>query len=123
MIDPLDLLFAEPEDELGQLLADLRWLVLRHPVATRSAARALIAEGRRFAETEEGQRWKERLGGSELVRRAQLVLDVGTWGSLAAGDEHLLPSQLVDALARAASRRDLEAELARRVEIDAPETP
>ena len=73
MTDPLDLLLETPDDELGQLLADLRWLVVRHPVATRSAARALMEEGRRFAETDEGRTWKRRLAGSELVRRGQVV--------------------------------------------------
>lgn len=123
MTDPIDLLFEQPHDELGQLLADLRWLVLRHPVATKRAARALIEEGRRFAETEDGEAWKRRLAGSELVSRGQLVLDVGTWGALDSEEDHLLPTQVIDALARASARRDLETELARRVEVDEGDAP
>ncbi len=116
MNDLLDLLFEEPVDDLGRLLVELRWLVLRHPIAARSAARALVAEGRRFAETEEGRRWKERLAGSELVRRGQLIWDVGTWGALDGNNDDVLPSQLIDAMARASGRLDLETALAHRVE-------
>ncbi len=118
MTDLLDLLFEEPGDELSQLLAELRWLTLRHPVAARSAVRALVAEGRRFATTEEGRRWSERLRGSELVRRGQVLWEVGTWGSLESDDEHLLPTQVIDAFSRASARRDLERAIASRVEVD-----
>jgi len=116
MTDPLERLFAEPEDELSRLLVELGWLTLRHPAAARSAVRALIAEGRRFAATEEGQKWRDRIAGSELVRRVQLIWDIGTWGALDSEDEHLLPSQIVDAFCRESARRDLETALARRVE-------
>lgn len=116
MSDPLALLFEEPTDELSRLLAELRWLTLRHPIAARSAVRALVAEGRRFASTPEGLAWKERLAASELVRRGQLLWDVGTWGALDAEDGPLLPTQVLDAIARACSRTDLETAIATRVE-------
>lgn len=113
-----DLLANEPEDELSRLLYELRWLVLQHPVAAQAAYRALVAEGRAYAETEEGRRWRERLAGSELVRRGKSVWELGTLGMLDAESDRVLPSQLVEAFARAASRRDLEDALARRLEPD-----
>jgi hypothetical protein len=116
--DLFGLLFDEPTDELSKLLADLRWLTLRHPIAARSAVRSLIAEGRRFATTEEGAAWKARLSRSELVRRGQTVWDVGTLGSLDHDSEHCIPTQVIDAFARASARRDLETAVARRLELD-----
>lgn len=118
MSDALDLLFAPPEDELGTLLAELRWLTLRHPIAAHGAVRALIAEGRRFAATPEGAAWRARLAESELVRRGQLLWDVGTWGALDGDEAQLLPSELVDMFARASARVDLEASISERVEAN-----
>lgn len=118
MTDPLDLLFESPADELSGLIAEIRWMTLRHPVAARSAVRALVAEGRRFAMTEEGKHWKARLARSELVHRGQVVWDVGTLGALDGAEDHLIPTQLIDAFARASARRDLESAVSRRIEID-----
>jgi hypothetical protein len=112
----LALLVEEPEDELSWLLAELRWLVIKHPIAARAVVRALREEGRRFAATPDGQTWKLRLAGSELVRRGQLIWDVGTSGALDHDDERLLPSELIDAFARASAQRDLETAIARRTE-------
>ncbi len=124
MADPveslLDLLFDEPEDELSRLLSELRWLALKHPIAARSASRALRAEGRRYAATPEGRVWARQLASSELIRRGQLIWDVGTSNALDGDDDRVLPSELIDAFARAAARCDLERAIARRTE-PAPE--
>ena len=118
MTDLLDLLFAEPEDDLARVMAELRWLVLKHPIAARSAVRALVAEGRAFATTEEGRVWRERLATSQLVQRGQLIWDVSTWNALESEHDDVLPTQIIDAMSRATARRDLETAIARRVEID-----
>jgi hypothetical protein len=120
MSDPiasmLELLVDESTDELSQLLVSLRWLMLKHPIAAQAAYRTLIMEGRRFAATTAGQAWRARLEGSELVRRGVSILEFGTLGMLDADDNGLLPTQLIDAFSRAASRRDLEEALARHAE-------
>jgi hypothetical protein len=122
MSDPvgsmLELLLEEPGDELSRLLFELRWLVLKHPIAAQSVVRALLAEGREFGATEAGRAWRARLEHSELARRGASIFEVGTLGMLDGGCEPL-PTQLIDAFARAASRRDLEEALARRLEPDA----
>jgi hypothetical protein len=112
----LGLLLDEPEDDLAQLLTELRWLVLKHPIAARAAIRALRAEGQRYAATDEGAAWRRRLAGSELIRRGQLIWDVGTSNALEHDDDRVLPSELIDAFARASARRDLETAIARRTE-------
>jgi len=112
----LDLLMNEPEDELSEALHQAHLMLLLHPVAARAAFRAFAREGRRFAETEEGRAWKERLAGSELIRRGRSVWEVATLGMLEERDSALLPTQLVDALCYAAGLPDLEPALARAVE-------
>ena len=112
----LEALFDEPDDELSRLLHELRWLALKHPIAARAACRALRAEGQRYATTVEGRAWSRRLAGSALIRRGQLIWDVGTSNALDTEEDRVLPSELIDAFARAAARRDLETAIARRTE-------
>lgn len=112
-LDPaLALLLDEPADELGLVLRELRWLVVRHPIAAQAALRALVREGRRYAATPEGEAWRARLAGSELVRRGTAIWELGTLGALDAESDQPLPTQLIDAFARAAARLDLEEALA-----------
>ncbi|MGE5185786.1 MAG: hypothetical protein ACM31C_27185 [Acidobacteriota bacterium] len=111
----IELLAGDPADELAALLAELRWLVLKHPLAARSAVRALVAEGRRFAATDEGERWRRRLAGSELVRRGQVVWEAGTMNALD-GEAGTLPTELIDAFCYATTRGDLEPALSRALE-------
>ncbi len=108
----LELLAEDPTDELSAVLAALRWSVLKHPIAARAAYRALVAEGRRFATTEDGARWRRRLRGSELIRRGQAVWETGTM-NLLEDEGTMLPTQLIDAFCYATTRRDLEPALAR----------
>lgn len=111
----LELIANEPEDELTRVLWQAHLLLVKHPVAARAAFRALAAQGRRFAETNEGAQWKERLAGSELIQRGRSVWELATLGML---DEspRVLPAQFVDMLSYAAGLADLEPVLARAAE-------
>jgi hypothetical protein len=126
MSDPvgamLGLLVDEPDDELSRLLSELRWLLVKHPIAAQAAYRALVREGRAFAQTDEGRAWRARLERSELVRRGTSLFELGTIGMLDADSDQLLPTQLIDAFARAASRSDLEEAIARRLEPTVEDT-
>ena len=51
-----------------------------------------------------------------VVRRGAGLFELGTLGMIDADSEAALPTQLIDAFARAASRRDLEEAIARRLE-------
>ena len=124
----LGLLSSEPDDELARVLWQAQIILLKHPVAARAAFRVVAAEGRRFAETEEGARWKQRLDGSDLIRRGRSVWEVATLGMV---DEtsRVLPMQFVDMLCYAAGLADLEPVLARAMEpalrsgdLDTPES-
>lgn len=113
----LDALTEEPRDELSSLLVELRWLIVKHPIAARAAFRSLVAEGRRFAATEDGARWRRRLEGSPLIRRGRAVWELATLNMLDEDAARPLPTQLIDALCHAAARTDLEPALAHRLDI------
>ncbi len=88
---------GDPSD-IAQLLLQLQGAVMKHPLAAQSLFSALIAEGRAFEETAEGQVWRERLKGSELMHRARLALDLPGLSLLTRAPEGALPSGYVDAL-------------------------
>lgn len=96
-----------PDDALIEAMEELRYAVLRHPVAAQAAFSALAAEGRRFAQTAEGRRWQARLAGSSLVTRVRAVWDAATLELLEDPDA-ILPSNLADALVHLADHPELE---------------
>ena len=51
----------------AQIFLDAQHLLIENPQAARAIIQAFIAEGRRFAQTEDGQAWQDILGRSELV--------------------------------------------------------
>ena len=106
----------EPDDLLSRALQEAHLLLLKHPIAARAAFKAVSAEGRTFAATEEGKLWQKRLAGSDLIRRGRSVWEIGTLAMLEEPGDRLLPSQFVDALSYAAALTDLEPRLARAVE-------
>ncbi len=63
----------ENRESLEPLLEGLRRLLAQNPGAVRLVASALVAEGRRFAGTAEGQAWQARLAGSTLARQGRLI--------------------------------------------------
>jgi hypothetical protein len=108
-----EIILREPEDALTVLLREAQFLLIKHPIAALSLFRAFVEEGRAFARTAEGRRWKERLAGSELIRRGRVVWEVGTLNLLSEHAPTVLPSKLLDAVIAAANVVDLEPTLAR----------
>ena len=97
-----------PQDEETRVLRSAQMLMLKHPVAAQAAFSALLAEGRSFAETAEGRRWKRRLTRSSLLHRARLVWEVTTLWMLEQEPSGVLPSAYLDALFMSASSEELE---------------
>jgi hypothetical protein len=97
----------ESEDELGDVLREAQLAVLRHPTVAQSILRAVLAEGRRFAETPAGRRWRLRLAGSELVRRGQVAWERSALGMLEEQSATVLPSMLLDAMVTALASGEL----------------
>ena len=100
---------ASGDDELVRILREGQFLILRHPVAAQAALRALVAEGRRFAETAAGRRWKDRLARSELIRRGRMIWQGSVLNMLEENSDTPLPSAFLDALLAAAASEDLPA--------------
>jgi hypothetical protein len=90
-----------PEATVEDLLRKAQLLLLRHPAAAQAAFSSLVAEGRRFAATPEGARWRDALAGSALVRRARLAWEKTTLGMLEESPAGLLPSTLIELLVAA----------------------
>ncbi len=103
----------ESGDEVTEVLRKLQAAVLKHPVAAQAIFSALVAEGRRFAETDPGRRWKRRLARSELLQRARLAWEVTTLWMLEEDPPGVLPSAYLDALFMSASNPELESLLDR----------
>lgn len=100
-------------DDLARLLADLQLVLLKYPRATQAALRALVAEGRRFAETPEGRRWHARLAASALVRRGHVLWGGSLLDLFDPSEDRVVPTAYVDAVVAALARHDLQALLER----------
>jgi hypothetical protein len=114
--DPPRLVLRE-QDTLEQLLRLVRRLQRRNPEATSALAKALVAEGRRFASTPEGRRWQARLASSDLISRGRLLWLAAGFDRLLDGGEEpaVVPSDWLLFVADALQGTDIEALLARRL--------
>ena len=107
------LVLRPSNDPLIELLHRASLLLLKHPVAAQAAFAALVAEGRRFAETPEGRRWKAALADSELARRGHALWEGSLLKVLEEQADAPLPTAILEAIVQAASRRDTTALLQR----------
>jgi len=87
-----EVVLRDEDQDLLKLLRAGQMLLVKYPVAARSAVAAFVAEGRRFAQTDEGRRWKEALAGTELVRRGRLVWEGCSLNMLEEDDRTVFPS-------------------------------
>jgi hypothetical protein len=88
-------------------------ILLAYPTAAKAAYGALVAEGRAYARTEEGQELRERLCASPHVTRAALLWRSLTLGMLVEDEASELPSTYLDNVLRLAEEDDLPAVLGR----------
>lgn len=119
MSSELPTLAVQPDDdELLRLLHEGQYLLLKHPVAAQAAFSAFVAEGRRFARSDEGQRWEARLRGSNLIRKGRVVWEVVTLKMLEEHAPSVLPTTYLDAMVQATSSSELEPLLARLFDME-----
>jgi len=114
-----DLVVPSEDDDVEQLIQWTQGLLLKHPVAAQAAFRALVAEGRRFAATDEGAVWRRRLEASPLLPRLRSLWEAASFNALDADGTELLPALLIDLVAQALSRSDLEEVTVRVTELAA----
>ncbi|HZR84388.1 MAG TPA: hypothetical protein VFD92_25040 [Candidatus Binatia bacterium] len=103
----------DPDDELVALIEEAQLWLIAHPVAVRAILRALIEEGRRFAQTPKGRRWRRHLAQSELLRRARVVWDSSLLSAVDARETPPLPSAVIDALVASLLGSDIREVLVR----------
>ncbi len=101
------LLLRPPDDPLAEFLSEVSLLLVKHPIAAQAAFAALLAEGRRFATTPEGERWKAALAGSELVRRGHALWEGSLLKVLEDSSEAVMPTAILEAIVQAISRQDI----------------
>ncbi len=82
--------------------------MLKHPIAAQALFSTFVAEGRRFAQTEEGHQWQEALAGSELVRRGRALWEGLSLNLLEDSPGTVLPTAILDAVVQAVTREDLD---------------
>ncbi len=100
-------------DLLPRLLRQGQELLLRHPRAAMKLASALVAEGKRFAQTDEGRLWQEQLAANVLIKKGHLVWQAYGLDALLADEPGPLPSDWLDLLLDAIGEADIEQVLAR----------
>ncbi len=96
----------ESEDETIARLREVQAVLLKYPVAAQAAFAALVREGRRYADTPDGQTLKRQLAGSSVLAKARTLFE-GLAGGLLAEDGATLPSTYIDGFLHALDR-DLE---------------
>jgi hypothetical protein len=103
-----ELIIADVDGTVLDLLRDIQRAALTHSEAAQAMGAALVEEGRLFAQTAEGRRWRETILGSALLERALLVWQNATLWMAEEPDGAPAPSSLVDAVAAVAAspRRD-----------------
>jgi hypothetical protein len=101
------------DEEIIALLDGAQMAMIKHPTAAQAAFAALVREGRRFAETAEGEKWLQVLGASGLVRRARWVWETTSLNMLEEDAGTNVPSTYLEALLRATDVPDLEQILSR----------
>ncbi len=94
--------------DVARVIDTLQLVVLKHPVAAQAAYRAFVAEGRRFAATEEGRSWHARLERSPEMQRLRSLWEAATFNVLRADETSALPGPFIDLIAQVVSRADVE---------------
>jgi hypothetical protein len=82
-------LVLRDDDVLARRLREGQRLLQSSPELACAIAQACVAEGRRFARTPEGARWKDTLSRSELMQRGRLIWQAYGLDALANGEPEL----------------------------------
>lgn len=101
----------QPGDDLQRILSAATTLLLKHPTMTQDAFAALVAEGRRFGQTDAGRRWMAALADSELVRNGRALWEGSALNLLEDAPGTVIPSAVLDAIVQVLGRPDLRERL------------
>tara|TARA_R110002072_G_scaffold5527_2_gene35306 strand:- start:15528 stop:15890 length:363 start_codon:yes stop_codon:yes gene_type:complete len=114
------LTIQDPESEVDEVLLALQSAVLKHPAASQAILSALTAEGRQYAQTEEGKLVLTTLSESDLLQKLWRVWEGTSLWSFNPDEDCILPSAYVDALFMSAGSKDIESVIENLVNKDEP---
>lgn len=109
---------VDDPDELLRALQEGQLLLLKYPATAQAGFRALVAEGRAFAKTPIGRRWRSRLARSELVRRGRILWEGSLLNMLEETSDSVIPSALLEAIIVATASGELSALLSRLLQTE-----
>ena len=115
--DALPRLILQDYDNLISVLRFIQRLLDQNPRAVGAIVQAVVAEGYRFAESPDGQRWKALLTQSELMQRGRLIWDSYGFGSLMDTTPARVPSDWLDLIASELMNADLETVLTQLIDV------
>lgn len=87
---------TEGKGQLETLLVNARRVLIKYPIAGAAGYRALMAEGRKFADTPEGREIQEMLTRSPVFLKARTLFE-GMSGGMLRDEPSMLPSVILDA--------------------------
>lgn len=101
----------------GDLLAKLlrsgqQWLHY-NPRIVQALIQATVAEGRAFAQTEDGQAWQKRMNRSGLIKSGRLIWQAYGLDNFLEDEPGLIPSEWLDRTISALKEVDLESLLSK----------
>lgn len=109
------LILDKQPDELERFLSGIQQILLQNPGLVQSLIPLFIEEGRRFGQSEEGQRWQKTLSEAELVKKGRFVWDAYTMDAVLEARAGMLPTAWIDLLTAALATPDLESLLSTRL--------
>jgi hypothetical protein len=115
--DGLPRLILKDNDNLISVLRFIQRLLVKNPRAVGAIVQAVVAEGYRFAESPDGQRWKGLLTRSELIQRGRLIWDSYGFGSLMDTKPVLVPSDWLELIVGGLMNADLETVLTQLIDM------
>ena len=104
---------GEAPPDVEQALYAMQDAILRYPMVVQSVFSALVAEGRRFALTPEGEELRGRLLRSRSTASARLIWELLTSNAFVERPTTVLPSAFIERFVRALTVRGIEPLIAR----------
>ena len=104
---PPRLILEDRQPLLGMLRAGQE-LLLRNPSLVAALVQSLVAEGRQFSSTPQGERWMQKLEDSDLIQRGRMVWQACGLDNLLQQSPGQLPTDWLNHVVEALQSADLE---------------
>jgi hypothetical protein len=98
----------EDNEQLSDFLLASQRFLMNYPQASRELVAGLVEEGRRYAQTTEGQVWMDALANSELVKRSMLIWEAFGLDLMMDARPTVTPSSWLEMIVSSLAHPDLE---------------